>query len=438
MGGVVADVLPTEHDRAVPLFRTSRALVHCEGCSYVQDLDREGLDSQSCPVCASSLATHTMIMPEVFLPEEGRAVREGDREQEITYATMAQFPVPVGPDDLPSLGNAGERLRFTVATDRRLVTINKGPLDGETHDGFWVCEKCGAAATSDQPTTPHTRPYIVERTFSRPPPPRTCNGSYANVFLGHVFTTDLLLLRLAVSSPVITQTGSAIALRTLEDALYSIAEGLRLAASRHPQLDLDPAEFGSGFRIVPVEESLDVYLDIYLYDTLSGGAGYAELAGTYLEEILRDVLVLLEECPSQCDQSCPSCLRHFFNQHLQDRLDRLLGATLLRYAMTGRVDPECSVEEQAYDLRQLRRLLELDGFECASGIEIDGIRVPLLVERAGKQAAVGTRPSLIDPDSSSHSLSRLARRSDLSAVVFNSYVLRRNLPDVHQSIRAQL
>ena len=421
-----------------PLFLTSRTLIHCEGCNYVQDLDREGLDSHSCPVCASSLATHTMIHPEVFLPEEGRAVREGDREQEITYATMAQFPVPVGPDDLPSLSGAGERLRFAVATDRRLVAINKGPLGGETHDGFWVCEKCGAAATSDQPPTPHNRPYKVQRTYSRPPAPRTCNGSYANIFLGHVFTTDLLLLRLAVSNPVVRQTGSAIALRTLEDALYSIAEGLRLAASRHPQLDLDPAEFGSGFRIVPIAGNLDVYLDIYLYDTLSGGAGYAELGGTYLDEILRDVLVLLEKCPSGCDQSCPSCLRHFFNQHLQDRLDRLLGATLLRYAMTGRIDSECSVEQQADDLRQLRRLLELDGFECANGIEIDGIKIPLLVKRAGKRVAVGARPSLIDPDSSSHSLSRLAHRSDLSAVVFNSYVLRRNLPDLHQSIRARL
>ena len=435
-GGVVANVLPIEHDRAVPLFRTARTLVHCEECSYVQDLDREGMVSHTCPVCANSLATHTMILPEVFLPEEGRAVREGDREQEITYATMAQFPIPVGADDLPSLCDAGERLRFTVATDRRLVAINKGPFGEETHDGFWVCEKCGAAATSDQPPTPHPRPYKVEKTHSRPLPPRTCNGTFANVFLGHVFTTDLLLLRLALSNPVVTQTGNAVALRTLEDALYSIAEGLRLAASRHPQLDLDPAEFGSGFRIVPIEEDCGVYLDIYLYDTLSGGAGYAELAGTYLDGILRDVLILLEKCPSECDQSCPSCLRHFFNQHLRERLDRSLGAALLRYAMTGKIDLECSVEQQVEDLRQLKRLLELDGFDCTDETEVSGVRVPLIVERTGRRVAVGVRPGLIASDESAHSLGPLDRRSDLSVRVFNSYVLHRNLPDVHQDIRA--
>ena len=435
-GGVVADLLPVEPDRAEPLFRTSRTLIHCERCSYVQDLDRQDLELDVCPVCAGSLTTHTMILPEVFLPEEARALREGDREQEITYATMAQFPVPVGPDDLPGLVDAGERLSFAVAADRRLVTINKGPLGEEAHDGFWVCEKCGAAATSAQPRTTHTRPYNIERTYTRPPAPRNCSGDYMNVFLGHIFTTDLLLLRLAVSYPVITQTRHAIALRALEDALYSVAEGLRLAASRHPQLDLDPSEFGSGFRIVPIGGSLDVHLDIYLYDTLSGGAGYAELAGGHLPEILRDVLALLDECPSSCDQSCPSCLRHFFNQHLRDRLDRSLGAALLRYAMTGKIDLECSVERQVEDLRQLKRLLELDGFDCTDEIEVNGIIVPLIVERPGRRVAVGVRPGLIDSDRSPHSLGPLDRRSDLSVRVFNSYVLHRNLPDVHQDIRA--
>ena len=258
-------------------------------------------------------------------------------------------------------------------------------------------------------------------------------------FWGHVFTTDLLLLRLTVSAPIITQTRRrAIALRTLEDALYSIAEGLRLAASRHPQLDLDPAEFGSGFRIVPNIEGNEVHLDIYLYDTLSGGAGYAELAGAHLKEILCNVLVLLEECPSECDRSCQSCLRHFFNQHLRDRLDRSLGADLLRYAMTGEINPEYSVDEQAIELRQLKRLLEIDGFTCANSIEIGGIKVPLTVEGSGKRVAVGVRPSLIDADSTSHSLSSLNGCSDILVRVLNSYMLQRNLPDVHQIIRVLL
>ena len=435
-GGVVANVLPVESNRAEPLFQKSRTLVHCERCSYVQDLDNNDLASCKCPVCEGTLTPHRMIVPEVFLPEEGRAVRDDDREQEITYATMAQFPVPVGTDDLPSLAEVGERLRYVVAMDRKLVAINKGPKGEQSHDGFWVCEKCGAATATDPPQEPHDRPYKIERSFSRPRAQSTCNGDFENVFLGHVFTTDLLLLRLAVSSPVITQTRSAISLNTLEDALYSIAEGLRLAASRHPQLDLDPAEFGSGFRIVPNFEDSEVYLDIYLYDTLSGGAGYADLAGTHLIEILKDVLVLMEECPTDCDRSCQSCLRHFYNQHLQNRLDRSLGASLLRYSLSGEVNVEHSVVNQTAELRQIKRLLEIDGFICSNDIEIGGIKVPLTVEGNGKRLALGVQPGLIDADQTSHSLSRIDGRSDICLRVLNSYVLQRNLPSVHRSIRA--
>ena len=437
-GGVVASVLPIEQDRAEPLFRKLQTLVHCEVCSYVQDLDKEDSGDGTCPVCTSDLARHKMIVPEVFLPEEGGSLQEDDREQELTYAAMAQFPVPVGADDLPNLVEMGSHLRFTVATDRQLVTVNKGPLAREVHDGFWVCDKCGLATVNERPQGSHSRPYKIERSHARPPAPRTCNGNITNVFLGHIFTTDLLLLRLTASAPVITQTHSTISLRTLEDALYSIAEGLRMAASRHPQLDLDPSEFGSGFRIVPNDRGDDIHLDIYLYDTLSGGAGYAELAGAHLDEILQDLLTLLEECPSRCDRSCQSCLRHFFNQHLRSRLDRSLGSALLRYAITGKISLEHEVSEQAAELRQLKRLLELDGYECANNVDLDGVKVPLVVEGPEKRIAIGVQPGLIDSERATHSLNHLSSNGDVSVRLFNSYMLKRNPPALHQAIRTLL
>jgi hypothetical protein len=59
-------------------------------------------------------------------------------------------------------------------------------------------------------------------------------------------------------------------------------------------LHLADVEFGAGFRIVPAVDSDDTFLDVYLYDTLSGGAGYADLAGRHLAEILDGVQALLE------------------------------------------------------------------------------------------------------------------------------------------------
>ena len=56
-----------------------------------------------CPVCSGHLQRTRMIVPQVFTPEDGRALPEDNREQDIAYATGAQFPVPVGTNDLPDL-----------------------------------------------------------------------------------------------------------------------------------------------------------------------------------------------------------------------------------------------------------------------------------------------------------------------------------------------
>jgi len=166
--------------------------------------------------------------------------------------------------------------------------------------------------------------------------------------------------------------------------------------SRHPQLDLDPSEFGAGFRIVPSTEGSErLHLDVYLYDTLSGGAGYAELAGRHLDEILDNVLALLENCHAHCDRSCENCLRHYHNQHLRDRLDRFVGAQLLRYARSGKVPAEASPAAQAADLQALARLLQLDGFVCTPLAQLDSQTIPLLVTQGNNAVVVGVQSALL-------------------------------------------
>ena len=437
-GGVTADVSPTTWDRGAPLFQKARKVVHCENCNHVRDVQGEETDAGYCPVCANKMATNSMITPEVFLPQNARALTEGDRDQEITYTTMAQFPVPVGEDDLSPFQGIGEHAEYTVATERHLIRMNKGAFDGDESTGFWVCEKCGYATPQDPPQGAHGRPYRIEFGHSGKPPYQ-CSGEFRRVFLGHVFFTDLLLLRLNLLPPLLTNTHDQVALRILEDSLYSIAEGLRIAASRHPQLDLDPAEFGSGFRIVRDPEGDSVALDIYLFDTLSGGAGYAELAASHLNEVLESLLRLLEECPSKCDKSCPDCLRHFHNQHLQHRLDRNLGAVLLRYVLTGEISYEQDVKAQTLSLKQLRRLLELDGYRCDGPTEVGGTQVPLAVrsENSEQRLLLGLRPSLIDPEHSSHSLDGLRKTEGATVRILDEYRVKRDLPGVHKLLRQE-
>lgn len=312
---------------------------------------------------------------------------------------------PVNPEVF-TFTECGPNASFTHATDRTLVTVNRGK-DGSQLGGFSVCVDCGHATVFDQyapPAREHDRPY--RQLGPKGTPPR-CSGPFRRVLLGHDFSTDLLLLRLKIAEPLVTNTVDVVVLQMLEDALHSIAEALRLAASRHRQLDLDPAEFGSGFRIEPALKDNARMLDIFLYDTLSGGAGYAEVAARNLPEILESTLVLLEGCT--CETSCTECLNHFHNQHLQKRLDRKLGALLLRYAVLGEKPCSSSPDVQVATLSQLRSSLELDGFRCTP---VGTLEIPLLVERDGRSVAIGCYPGLIGTPEFVHPVRLAADVSD--------------------------
>jgi hypothetical protein len=155
----------------------------------VRDLDDPRTEGMTCPICQSELQSARMIVPQVFTPEDARAVDEDDRDQDITYATSAQFPVPVGTSDLPELQPQGTNIASVVTLDRKLVTANKGQCSNDIYQGFWICEKCGRATTDEPVPGPHRRPYEIEPSFVPPRPSRQCSGQFHNVFLGHVFST---------------------------------------------------------------------------------------------------------------------------------------------------------------------------------------------------------------------------------------------------------
>jgi hypothetical protein len=154
-----------------------------------------------------------------------------------------------------------------------------------------------------------------------------------------------------------------------------------------------------------------------------------------LPDILGATLPLLEGCTDHCDRSCESCLRHYHNQHLRDRLDRRVGAQLLRYAMRGELPTEQPIERQAAALSALKRLLELDGYRCESVSATNDGPVPLMVQRGTHCVAVGVKSGLLDATWTDHSLQRRSARGGPSFEILNDYILRRNLPDEHQLIR---
>ncbi|MEN8218827.1 MAG: DEAD/DEAH box helicase [Pseudomonadota bacterium] len=426
VGGVTsAAVTSTDIDKAAPLFKAKKLskYVHCTQCSYVQDTfeDENTPTLPKCPVCHSSLKESEMLIPEVFRPEKGKEIQEYDRDQEWTYASSAQFPLPVEEDfDWKSIGKHG---RFTQTSDRRLVIVNKGKELG-TEEGFEICEKCGAAAPINTQLVldaKHKRPYFLSKKMTER---EYCNGQLHQVLLGTVFRSDLLLIRISIESPFRTNMQSSVTRQVLEDALRTLSEALLLAASR--TLDIDPTEFSAGFRIVPTGQDKAIDADVYLFDTLTGGAGYADQAGQQLDEILKETLDLLEHCPNkECTHSCQDCLRHYANQYWHEQLDRYLAADLLRYMLTGTIPSIKAVSEQSQQLQALKRLLELDGYECHQDD-----KTPLLIKSNAHQ--VGTYPGLLDKkaDNFQHPLQRT---KDMYLV--NDYFLDRNLPGAYQELK---
>lgn len=440
-GGVTANVLPTELDRAAPLFESRlKPYVYCGSCSYVQ-APVAGQDTpEMCPVCGESdVRQQQMLVPDVFTPAAGEAVEEMDRDQEYTYATTAQFPIPVGHEDLGTWRFLGAHVHYTHAADRQLVIVNKGRKGEDA--GFEICEKCGAGAptgTEYRPLPRHRRPYKVEWSGGQRPSSE-CAGTLRTVFLGTTFQSDLLILRLELCSPLTATPRSSVSRAVMTDALRTVSDALVLAASRH--LDIDPAEFSAGYRIIPNPSGAGLAADLYLFDTLSGGAGYADQTGQVIDAVLARTLRILEECPRGCDRSCYDCLRHYGNQYWHEHLDRHLGSALLKFMLQDVIPKTGDVRAQQQALAPLQRMLALDAYQCESQGNIDGVPIPLLVRTTKGTLALGTYSGLLDRDAPNfqHPLSDvLDARDDVRLKLLSEFLLSRNLPGAYQLVKDAL
>jgi hypothetical protein len=154
-GGVAAGLPPTELDRAKPLFDRREDYIYCKHCTFVgPPLKPETPLSPVCSLCNEPdvLERKPMLTPEVFHPENARAVSPTDRDQDFSYASSAQFPVPVDGVDLTGWEPYGKSSQLVYAPNQKLIVVNRGDKDSQS--GFWVCELCGFARLVDDDRPP--------------------------------------------------------------------------------------------------------------------------------------------------------------------------------------------------------------------------------------------------------------------------------------------
>ena len=117
-----------------------------------------------------------------------------------------------------------------------------------------------------------------------------------------------------------------------ESALRTLSEALLKAASI--ELGIEATELQAEYRpAVGPEGRTGLVAEIYIYDTLSGGAGFSSRVGTKTVglSLFKRALEILEGC--DCDYSCYQCLRSFKNKFEHELLDRYLGAGLIKYLL---------------------------------------------------------------------------------------------------------
>ena len=248
-------------------------------------------------------------------------------------------------------------------------------------------------------------------------------------------------MRIKARAPLETTSdpGKA-AFMAMQHAMKTLAEALNLAASR--RLDLDPSEFSSGFRVYLTDpQNQEVIGEIFLFDTLSGGAGYASQIGNELKEVLdEEVRQLLTNCPARCDRSCYECLRHYGNQYFHNQLDRHLALALLDYALFDTLPALDDWPAQINDLSPLARMLEKSGVNVQIGVKSGPITIPLIAERQGRRLLIGAAHGLYAKSTNeSHPLVMRFKNDSSSPVeIINEFLLSRNRPAVHQEILVKL
>jgi ATP-dependent helicase YprA (DUF1998 family) len=209
--------------------------------------------------------------------------------------------------------------------------------------------------------------------------------------------------------------------RAARMALTSLVEALALAASR--VLQIDEGELSGWW--TPVMGGRPDEAQLYLYDLLPGGAGYARAVGDALGDVLDATEAVLDGC--DCPASCYRCIRHYGNNWIHTSLDRHLALALLRHLRTGDL-PGLKYTDKEQVLGGLQELLALRGIGSELGSSLAGEQVPLLVHMPNGDLCVDVHHPLVDPQAHPSPMVLASQSQFLESISLDAFELVHDLP----------
>ncbi|WP_176235229.1 DEAD/DEAH box helicase [Candidatus Hakubella thermalkaliphila] len=373
---------PFEDD---PRYEPDAWFYECPDCRYVQFADRAGgaPNWTGCPACRSQITGEPRrrslpaIRPEGFRTdwtERPRKYRGGGRER-AGFATTAQLHA--GETASHGQQHCSGRLWVHHRTGD-LYMINRGP---DEEPGFWICPRCGR--NLERATQEHRAPEYPRRNCAGRPQQRSV--------LLHGFQSDVVIV--AINLP--TSLDASPRHPSGRAAWLSFSTALLRAAAAHLQIDASELAVGMRPWVHPDGRLLG---EVFLYDTLPNGAGYAEEVAADIEDILERARQLCAGCPSRCETACYRCLLDYGNQRYHALLDRHLARDMLEFVLEG-LEPELSQKRQIQALQRLSHFAS-PGYVLELDVTLDGTQVPgLLTMPGGRRVSLWPTHSLRVPPS---------------------------------------
>lgn len=333
-----------------------KQVISCAECGWFGLMEEK---TKHCPFCGNKdlRISREMMRPWGFAPRNAEAIPDVQLSEEYTAVQQPLYSTLPDAEEM-KLAPGCKNIRIASRTNQRIIMLNKGSDD----KGFMVCKDCGASMPGDNISVLNdiNRPYKSK--FARN---RCRHGNSFNVNLGYDFITDMLVLEFTIDDKIID--ARRYDNPWLSRAAQSLAEALRLVASK--KLDVEFTELVTGYRLRKGAEAS--YVDIYLYDSLSSGAGYAVSVADVIDELLSDMKELLSSC--DCGSACSKCLKHYRNQYVHGMLDRFAALQLLEWGIEGIKASPISPEKQISMIRPLANILKQSGCEISTDSEITAI-----------------------------------------------------------------
>lgn len=291
---------------------------------------------KNCPFCGKDNIQQKFILkPWGFAPVNGRKQSENDDDADISYAENPSYSITPSEDEMIDV-KTYDNLRYSKRDDDPLIIVNKGPKS----KGFMVCKECGAAVPGDDsvPLSKLLKPFV------HPHNKFDCRHSASkitNTYLGSQFRTDMVVYEIALPYDKINVDPKEL---WIHRAGQTMAEAMTLAGGR--LLDIEFNEIRSGYRLRYDNAQEKAFVDVFLFDSLSSGAGYCSTLADRTEELMTEIRKVLSECPAKCDSACHECMMHFWNQRVQSNLDRFAALQLLDWCQSSVLPAPLSYDDQ--------------------------------------------------------------------------------------------